>query len=523
MKAQETTFKSLVQGEKQFQIPLYQRTYSWRREQLERLWDDVCEQASSDQASHTHFLGSVVLAPSPALQASGLQRWLVVDGQQRLTSLMLAMCAIRDHVRTRDVEEADRFNEFYLTNRWRKGDDYFRLLPTRADRPSYVACIEATAEAGGGDSVGAAYRFFREQLLADDQPTATEIENAIATRLALVEITAAPGDNVHRIFESVNNTGLGLTQADLVRNWIFMQLAGRADLIYDSVWLPMQARLTNDRLEDLFFYYLVIHGQERVRRDDIYRGMQRILSVDEGTAGALEVRVRDLERRSQHLQRILEPDKEGDPELRAAFVRLSSWGAQLAYPLCLVLLDAREQQRATDQEVKRALAYLESFLVRRMICGVAPNNLNRILNALAADCAAGAALDDTVRDVLSRERNFWPDDAALTEAVGYRPFYWQGRPNQRQLVLRRLEESYASSERGDLQEVQLSLEHVLPQTPTPEWLDMLAQDADPGQTAEDLHRELVHTLGNLTLTGYNALLKQQSFSAETGFVSSQPA
>lgn len=134
MRAHEVSFLDLVQGEKQFQVPLYQRTYSWADKQLTQLWRDLLAQGdamAAGAAASTHFIGSVVIAPSPTLQAAGVNRWLLVDGQQRLTTLMLALAAIRDHLGDGD---ADRIHRQYLVNEFRQGDDHLRLLSTQADR-----------------------------------------------------------------------------------------------------------------------------------------------------------------------------------------------------------------------------------------------------------------------------------------------------------------------------------------------------------------------------------------------------
>ena len=144
MQAKETLFVGLMQGRtQQFQVPLYQRTYSWTEKQLAQLWRDIVEQAElledGDRTSK-HFLGSVVLAPSPQNEAT-FPRWLVVDGQQRLTTLSLALAAIRDHIADTQPDEAERITEDYLINKRMKGNDYFRLLPTQADRPQFAAHI----------------------------------------------------------------------------------------------------------------------------------------------------------------------------------------------------------------------------------------------------------------------------------------------------------------------------------------------------------------------------------------------
>jgi uncharacterized protein with ParB-like and HNH nuclease domain len=230
MRAHEVSFLDLVQGEKQFQVPLYQRTYSWKdSEQLPQLWRDLREQAEGLASSGDrpgHFIGSIVLAPSPALQAGGVQRWLVVDGQQRLTTLMLALAAIRDHVRAEDAATADRIHRQYLVNEFRQGDDHLRLLPTQADRNAYRALVLNHGPAANRPgTVLDAYQFFRAALVEADDPDDPEdiarIEQVIRAGLSIVEITADRGDNVYRIFESLNNTGLQLRQADLLRNYLF--------------------------------------------------------------------------------------------------------------------------------------------------------------------------------------------------------------------------------------------------------------------------------------------------------------
>lgn len=144
MQAKETLFADLVQGRaQQFQVPLYQRTYSWTEKQLRQLWGDILEQAElieRGEKANTHFLGSVVLAPSPQNEAT-FPRWLVVDGQQRLTTLSLALAAIRDHIKDTEPDEAERIDEEYLINKRKNGSDHFRLLPTQADRPQFAAHV----------------------------------------------------------------------------------------------------------------------------------------------------------------------------------------------------------------------------------------------------------------------------------------------------------------------------------------------------------------------------------------------
>ncbi|WP_259370579.1 DUF262 domain-containing protein [Streptomyces sp. SCUT-3] len=315
MEAKETLFADLVQGRaQQFQVPLYQRTYSWTDKQLAQLWGDILEQAELLEAGDrdsTHFLGSVVLAPSPQNEVT-FPRWLVVDGQQRLTTLSLALAAIRDHITDGQPDEAERINEEYLINKRKNGNDHFRLLPTQADRAQFAAHVRGThAEHAAGGAVSAAYRFFRRKLVEAADPAAPQdvfrIEQAITSRLTLVAVTAKRGDNVHRIFESLNNTGLKLSQADLLRNYLFMRLETRSEHVYETYWLPLQDSLSNDELEQLMWLQLVLDGDDRVRRQDLYTAQQQRFERRGTGEAEIEAYVRELHRRCAHFRRLIHP------------------------------------------------------------------------------------------------------------------------------------------------------------------------------------------------------------------------
>ncbi|SCD34863.1 6-O-methylguanine DNA methyltransferase, DNA binding domain [Streptomyces sp. di50b] len=519
MRAQEITFLKLIQGEKQFQVPLYQRTYSWGREQLTRLWEDVGElvdQHLSGESATPHFLGSVVLAPGQ-FQAGGVQRWLVVDGQQRLTTLMLAFAALRDHLEQMgDTRGVNRIHRQLLVNEYHEGLDHYRLLPTQADREAYTACIQSRAEAGGSDNIGAAYRFFRG-VLAEGQEASegdrwvTTVGTVLKDLLSIVEITAESGDNVYRIFESINNTGVGLSQSDLLRNYVFMLLPKRGERVYQELWLPMQQSLGPKNLELLVWLDLVVRGHNKTKQSEIYREQQKRLQPMAGDEAALQREIAQLAERGRRFLRIIDPLQEPSPLLRAALERLSAWGGQTHYPLALHLLDLVDDGTTTPEDAAEALQYVESYLVRRLICQTSTTGLNRIFMEAPKELETDRPAAEAVRRFLSGRRRRWPSNEELREAIRSKPFYWSGRPPQRSYILRRLEESYGSSEPVDFVKASLSVEHILPQRPTSLWFDLLAEETEPDQTPQELHDLLVHTLGNLTLTGDNAKLSNSPF------------
>lgn len=521
MQARETTFSKLVQGETQFQVPLYQRTYSWRRDELQQLWDDVqelVEEQLEGRSPTAHFLGSVVLAPE-RIAAGGMQRWLVVDGQQRLTTLMLAFTALRDRHRERGAtRRADRIHDVMLVNKYGDGQDHYSLLPTQADRDAFTACIESSPRAGGPGNVGEAYRFFRG-VLAEGEESGGEgwtdaVESVLSNLLSIVAITADEGDNVYRIFESINNTGVGLSQSDLLRNYIFMCLPTRGEAVYRSRWLPMQEKLGPENLELLVWLDLVVSGNSRAKQSEIYRDQKKRLEPLSGDEAALHAEIDALAQRAERLMRILDPREETDSQLREVLFRLQRWGGQIHYPLALHLLDRVDAGQATAQQAAEALEYAESYLVRRLLAGLSTTGNNRVFMELPKELEKDGSPADAVRRSLSRNKTgarVWPGDDDIREAIRTRPFYKSGRSNQRFHVLRRLEESYAASEPVDYAKARLTVEHVLPQKPAQQWYDLLAEEAEDGQSPDELHASLVHTLGNVTLSADNARLSNHPF------------
>ncbi|MEV8117826.1 DUF262 domain-containing protein [Streptomyces xiamenensis] len=525
MEARETTFQKLIQGDNQFQIPLYQRTYSWEAKEHQRLWKDLLEQARAGTEHEPsplggHFLGSLVLDPRPPLPDT-VQRWVVIDGQQRLTTLMLLACALRDHVRAFDSAKASLIHRRYLVNEEdHSGLDAYRLLPTQADRPSYLACLDRDPRAGGEDSIGVAYRFFLAALAEYDPVGEWErvrhIDQALRHRLTLVTITAGPQDNAFRIFESLNNTGKPLSQADLLRNYVFMQLPRLGEQVYEKIWLPLQSELGPERLTTLAWLDLILRGQARANVGEVYQGqrgrMERIVAA--GGEEGLREDLSGLRRLGHLFLRVLEPEREPDKGLRVVLGRLARWGGEAHFPPALHTLDQMERGAVDAEQAVRTLTFVESFLVRRMICREPSHSVRQLLAGLPSGIERDHPLPEAVHRYLSAARRGWPRDEEVRKALRTQPFYWQGSGRHRLYVLRRLEEDYAAPEPVDFSPGWATIEHVLPQRAGEEWLTMLAEDAEAagkGEQPQELHEALVHTLGNLTLTGENSRLSNHPY------------
>lgn len=519
MHAKEQTLVQLLEGQKQYVVPLYQRTYSWLRPQLDQLWVDAMSQADvlrDEGDAPGHFLGSLVLAPTKAV-VGGPQRWVVVDGQQRLTTLTLALAALRDHVRAESPRIADRIHRQFLVNEYLDGAERPKLVPTQDDRVAFAAVLEGDPGDATGN-ISDAYRIFREFLIGADDPDdphdLARLEQALIHRLDLVAITADADDNVHRIFQSLNNTGMRLTQGDLLRNHYFMLLPSQADEVYQSVWRPMEKRLGVANLETLGLLDLLLCGYDKASRGDTYRLQADRIRPFESDEDAVAADVERLARRAESLAVVLDPAREPNPEIRRALLRLQGWGAEATHVVMLAALERLGQGSSTPEQVLAAASYTESYLVRRMLVGRTASGVNRVLAEAAREMLTAPDIAETLRRHLSAPRRGWPNDVVLRSEIQGRNFYWAGKHSQRMFVLRRLEESFPHREPVDWDSSAPTIEHVLPQALTPEWEQVLRDPDDPDLPGAEVHQMWVHRLGNLTVTGYNPELSNLPFTAK---------
>jgi len=286
-----------------------------------------------------------------------------------------------------------------------------------------------------------------------------------------------------------------------------MLLPTRAEEVYDEIWRPMEQLIGFGNLEGLARVDLQRTGMD-VAVDDVYRRYQDLLQPVSGSEEAVEETVRDLALRARHYRRLIDPSAEDDQELRAGLLRLRRWGAQTSYPLLMAAYDLRERGLLTTEGMRKAVSYIESFLVRRQLAGIPTNALNRLFVQFVGHLPQDESFPQALRRELSRQRRYWPADDQLREAIRTRPFYLSGRGPQRKAILERLEQSYGHPEQIDFGTSDLTIEHVLPQTLSEEWREHLA---NLGQDPDEVHRDLVHTLGNLTLTAFNGTLSNNPF------------
>lgn len=227
MEAAEAKVQKVLEGTKQFLVPHYQRPYSWREREWGELWRDVVELTETDDA-RPHFLGSIVTAPGRAVP-EGVEKRLLIDGQQRLTTLVIVLALIRQAAAARDQQRLANKVGDLLTNRNEEGSDFYKMLPTQgesaaaSDRDALLAIVDGRAPSTASGVVEAS-RYFAAKLARPDAPDLEKLYATLTGRLTLVSIILDKNDNPHRIFESLNGKGRPLSQVDLIRNYFFMRL-----------------------------------------------------------------------------------------------------------------------------------------------------------------------------------------------------------------------------------------------------------------------------------------------------------
>ena len=491
MQASETKLRQLIEGTKQYVVPLFQRPYSWSEKQWKTLWSDVVEQSRHDDG-RPHFFGSIVTTPAKSVP-QGVGKWLLIDGQQRITTVQIFLAAIRDSaLRLGEAKLTERIDGQYLINAYEEGEERLKVLPTQDDRPAFAAIIRKANKEIPQNRLGACYQFFLSRM---DRLTADQLEAlhlAIVDRLSLVGITCDEHDNPHLIFESLNAKGEKLTPADLIRNFLLMRVhVSDQDRLFKQLWLPIQHALDADLTE--FVRHFLMKEGKILREADVYFELKDRLA--NSSPAQAETFLRDLHRHGMFYAKFLEPSREPDTEVAARLDRLRRIKLTVGHPFLLRVFDAAEAGLLSREQTLEALDLLEAFFVRRSLCNMPTNQLRRMLPPVFdAAGGPGPGFIEGLRVQLGGKR--CPDDKAFTAALAAEPLYSTAEKNARlRLILERLERSFNHKEPAELSGAQI--EHVMPQTMTPDW------ELELGEGSEDQRSQLLHTLGNLTLTKYN--------------------
>jgi uncharacterized protein with ParB-like and HNH nuclease domain/predicted transport protein len=509
MKAEDTHVTNLLEGAKQFIVPIFQRDYSWGTKHCQQLWKDVIR-VGSDPKVKGHFLGSVVYVAAEDNTAT-ITRWLLIDGQQRMTTLTLLLIALRDQMNQSqsngngddEASTPEELDDYYLRNRHGKGDRRHKLHLRRADHDTLIALLD------GKDIPDAASERVKENFLfLRDLVAQADVQTVYAgiKKLVVVDVSLTRGqDDPQMIFESLNSTGVDLTQADLIRNFVLMRLDESSQTeLYEEHWQPIEQAFGRRYRTDFDkfvkdFLTLQMRPGTPLKAAEIYHEFRSYFSrtvEKRGVDGILS----DL-RRFGAFYTAFSLGQEKQPTLKEAFARLRSL-IEVASPVVLTLYDYHDRAKTLSaDEFVEAIELLESFVFRRSVCDMQTRSLGQIFANLAYRITENQPLLSLKVSLYrqGKKRRF-PSDAEFREALETRDVY-----DMRTCfyLLDRLENF--SKERIDTSN--FSIEHVMPQNEDlrPEWRAMLGADWQAVQET------WLHRLGNLTLTGYNSTYSDRPF------------
>lgn len=510
MKATEAKLLGFLQKSPQFIIPIYQRSYSWTEKQCQQLWDDILRAGSSDDVA-VHFIGSIVYIEQGLSQVSHQAPLLVIDGQQRLTTVSLLLealaRAIGDDAEPLEGFSAAKLREYYLTNRLEKGDRYFKLLLSQTDNASLKAIIK-NSEPPKDPSLRVTQNFdLFVDLLEGHKNDLAPVCRGLA-KLVVVDIALSRDqDNPQLIFESMNSTGKELSQADLIRNFVLMGLEPALQTrLYEEYWRPMEQEFGQEaygtHFDGFMRHYLTVRTGEIPREREVYeafKGHARTAPVVEAGIEALVKEIRAFAR----YYCAMALGRERDAALGEAFHDLRELKVDVAYPFLLELYHDYSNGILGASDFVAAVRLVEAYVFRRAICAIPTNSLNKTFGTFGKALRKDRYLESIRAHFLTLPsyRRF-PTDEEFRRDLHTRDLYNFPR---RSYWLRRLE-NHGRKERVALDEY--TIEHILPQNPElpKAWRQALGDDW------QRVQQQWLHTLGNLTLTGYNAEYSDRPFA-----------
>lgn len=395
----------------------------------------------------------------------------------------------------KNSELKDSILEQYLTNKYAESSlDKSKIMPTQADREVLSTIInKPTMIVDCEHKIAKAYDFFQKKLSSEikDIEQLKKLKNALLNRFSIVDICLDKDDDPYLIFESLNAKGEPLTQADLIRNYLFMKIsAENQQEIYDNTWLPMQQKLNNYAVD--FLRHYLARGGAIPNFNKVYSSVKAYAEANLKDEKQIIDYAKDIAKFSEYYYRFLNPDQEPNEVIRGYLISLNYLEVTISYPLLLNLYFDYVNERISEDDFISFLAVLESYIVRRAVCGVPTNFLNKYFPTVYQNLDKSNIID-SFKQLLGKETESgrMPDDLEFEEHLRQKEFYgtkiiWY--------VLTALE-MYDNKETVNFEGLQV--EHIMPQTLNEKWMNALGKDW------ELTHKKYLHSLGNLTLTGYN--------------------
>ncbi|EMG97828.1 DUF262 and DUF1524 domain-containing protein [Helicobacter pylori] len=505
MKAEATTLLGFFEENQnnQFVIPIYQRVYSWEKEQCEQLWDDIIKIGGNDKING-HFIGSILYVLDGNTPSSPL---LIIDGQQRLTTITLLFIALRNHS-SDEVKILEKFSrkeiESYLINSNKDGDKKFRLILSESDKDMLLFLIDKNKRKPSEPSVKIMENFKLFEKWISENTDKLETIFKELEKLMIVWIALDKGkDDPQLIFESMNSKGIELTKTDLIRNYIVMETeVEKQKDFYNQYWRAMEEDFKqNEILFNRFVrHYLTIKTGKIPKIKKVYEVFK---DYQQKERIEIEDLLKDLQKYCGYFCQIVfkkEAD-ERDKGLNEALGFLVDLEMDVVYPLLLELYSDYKDGVLSDQDFISIIALTESYICRRAVCGLGKNSLDKIFPSFTKKIDKNQYLESIKAHFLSLEKTTgkFPKDSEFKDSLITIDFY---KLQKIKYFLERLE-NFDTKEPVDTQKC--NIEHIMPQTLTPEW------QKDLGENFEAIHEKYLHTIGNLTLTGYNAKYSNKSF------------
>ena len=520
MKATEAKLLEFLKKSSQFVIPIYQRTYSWTAKESRQLWDDVIR-TGSDDAIGVHFVGSIVYIEAGQYHVTHQSPLLVIDGQQRLTTLTLLIAALAktlDGLQEKDREPVDGFSprklrNYYLLNPEETGERHYKLILSQTDKPSLISVVGGTDQPTEASlRIVQNYAFFQEQIAAC-QGELIALCKGLAKLIVVDVALNRDQDNPQLIFESMNSTGRKLSQADLIRNYILMGLEPTIQTrLYDLYWRQMELEFGQEaygvNFDGFMRHYLTVKTRDIPKLDEIYEKFKGHAREYVETPAGVEALVKDIRHFAKYYC-CMALGKERDGELKAAFNDLRELKVDVAYPFLLELYYDYANARLTKVEFVEIVRLAESYVFRRSVCSITPNSMNKTFANFTKALDKSEYLE-SVRAHFSSLPSYrrFPTDDELRRDLPTRDLYNIPRKSY---WLRRLE-NHGRKELVALEEY--TIEHILPQNAnlSAVWKGELGPDW------QRVQQDWLHTLGNLTLTGYNSEYSDRPFSEKQNMV-----
>ncbi len=527
MKADVTTLLNFIKDNQKNQlvIPIYQRVYSWEKEQCKQLWDDIIKIGGNDKMDG-HFIGSILYVIKDKTKYSN-NTLLIIDGQQRLTTITLLLTALRDHLNDEDefLKKFSRQNiqNLYLINSDKDGDKKFRLILSESDKDTLLSLIDKDKRKPSEPSskIVENFKLFEEWISKNTDELETIFKGL--EKLMIVGIGLAEGkDDPQLIFESMNSKGMELTQTDLIRNYIVMETEiEKQEGFYNKYWRAMEEDFKqNKKLFDRFIrHYLTIKTREIPNINKVYVALKDYRQK-EGIG--IEDLLKDLQKYCGYFCRIVfkkETDKnlnkalgfkETDKNLNKALGFLVDLEMDVIYPLLLELYSDYSDRVLSKDDFRRSIALIESYICRRAVCGLGTNSLNKVFPSFTRHIQKDQYFESLKAHFGSLTNNQrFPNNDEFKDCFITIDFY---RFKKNRYFFERLEnfdgENFDRKERVYTHEY--TIEHIMPQELTEEW------KKDLGEKFQEIHNKYLHTIGNLTLTGYNSEYSNKSFQEKRG-------